>query len=74
MIQDTSQQILAANSEIDTICHTHQGQVNEIKVHMESVQLQSGTTTNNIVALQQASDDLGILADNLREQISSIKY
>jgi len=73
-IQDTSQQILAANSEIDTICHTHQGQVNEIKVHMESVQLQSGTTTNNIVALQQASDELGILADNLREQISSIKY
>ncbi|PCH62290.1 MAG: hypothetical protein COC04_05350 [Gammaproteobacteria bacterium] len=73
-IQDTSQKILAANSEIDTIAHTHQGHVNEIKVHMESVQLQSGTTTSNISALQQASDELGVLADNLRQQISSIKY
>lgn len=73
-IQDTSQKILAANSEIDAIAHTHQGQVNEIKVHMESVQIQSGTTTDNITDLKQASDELGILAENLREQISSIKY
>jgi methyl-accepting chemotaxis protein len=73
-IQDTSQKILAANSEIDAIAHTHQGQVNEIKVHMESVQIHSGTTTGNINALKQASDELGILAENLREQISSIKY
>ncbi len=73
-IQDATQQILTANSEIDSIAHVHQGQVNEIKVHMESVQLQSSDTTNNITALQQASDELSILADNLREQISTIKY
>jgi methyl-accepting chemotaxis protein len=73
-IHDTSQKILTANSEIDAIAHTHQGQVNEIKVHMESVQIHSGTTTNNISDLKQASDELGILAENLREQISSIKY
>lgn len=73
-IQTTSQKILAANSEIDAIAHTHQGQVNEIKVHMEDVQIHSGTTTNNITDLKQASDELGVLAENLREQISSIKY
>lgn len=41
---------------------------------MEDVQIHSGTTTNNITDLKHASDELGVLAENLREQISSIKY
>lgn len=73
-IQDTSQKILVANNEIDTIAHTHQGQVKEIKLYIEGVQVHSGTTTNNVMALKQASGELEALAENLREQISSIKY
>jgi methyl-accepting chemotaxis protein len=73
-IQDAAQSILGINRDIDAVTRDHQTQVQAIRSRMAVIESGTGHAERNVGALQDAATELAALADNLRGQISQIRF
>jgi methyl-accepting chemotaxis protein len=73
-IQDAAQSILGINRDIDAVTRDHQPQVQAIRTRMAVIESGAVHTERNVHALQGAAAKLAALAENLRGQISQIRF
>lgn len=73
-IQASVEHIFQVNSEIDVVTRDHQSEVQSIRKRVSEMEAGAGQTEAHVRALKESAAELGLLADNLKNQISTMKF
>jgi methyl-accepting chemotaxis protein len=73
-IQQAAQEIFNVNSEIDVVTRDHQAEVQSIRSRVGQMEAGAAATGQHVDALKNSANELAALAENLRQQISQIRF
>ncbi len=73
-IQEAAQQIFDVNTEIDVVTRDHQAEVQAIRSRVGQMEAGAAATGQHVDALRSSAGELAQLAQNLRQQISLIRF
>lgn len=73
-IQEAAQQIFTVNTEIDMVTRDHQRDVQSIRSRAGEMEAGAAATGRHVDALKSSANELAMLAANLRQQISQMRF
>lgn len=73
-IQESAQHIFDVNTEIDQVTQDHRSEVHSIRSRVGEMEAGATATEQHVDSLQRSAVELAAIAENLRRQISLIKF
>jgi methyl-accepting chemotaxis protein len=73
-IQEAAREIFTVNSEIDVVTRDHQAQVQAIRDRVAEIEGSAASNQRHVEVLNTTTREISALADNLKTQISLIRF